>query len=105
MSICWKCGQDEGTNHFNGKGCPDGMVSIVGGSYQTASPTNTIEAANPSIVISYGLEKIEPLTGKFFILKQGEEIINKEGIVASKLNEVIEKVNRMMDYLNQGVKP
>jgi len=57
-----------------------------------------------------GLEKIEPLTGQFFILKQGDEIISREGgedwrnqVVASKLNEVIEKVNLMMDYLNQGV--
>ena len=58
-----------------------------------------------------GLEKIEPLTGQFFILKQGDEIISREGgedwrnqVVASKLNEVIEKVNLIMDYLNQGVK-
>jgi hypothetical protein len=57
-----------------------------------------------------GLEKIEPLTGQFFILKQGDEIISREGgedwrnqVVASKLNEVIEKVNLIMDYLNQGV--
>jgi len=50
-----------------------------------------------------GLEKIEPLTGQFFILKQGDEIISREGVVASKLNEVIEKVNLIMEYLNQGV--
>ena len=58
-----------------------------------------------------GLEKIEPLTGQFFILKQGDEIISREGgedwrnqVVASKLNEVIEKLNLVMDYLNQGVR-
>ena len=58
-----------------------------------------------------GLEKIEPLTGQFFILKQGDEIISREGgedwrnqVVASKLNEVIEKVNLIMEYLNKGVK-
>ena len=58
-----------------------------------------------------GLEKIEPLTGQFFILKQGDEIISREGgedwrnqVVASKLNEVIEKMNLIMEYLNKGVK-
>ena len=58
-----------------------------------------------------GLEKIEPLTGRFFILKQGDEIISREGsedwrnqVVASKINEVIEKLNLVMDYLNKGVK-
>ena len=57
------------------------------------------------------LEKIEPLTGQFFILKQGDEIISREGgedwrnqVVASKLNEVIERQNRIIDYLNEMVK-
>lgn len=48
-----------------------------------------------------GLEKIEPLTGQFFILKQGDEIISREGVVASKLNEVIERLNTVIEVMNK----
>lgn len=87
MSICWKCGQDEGTAHYSGKGCPTGLASIVGSPCFITDPTSTLE------VVHSGLEKIEPL-GRYY---SHDDIINK-------LNEVIEAVNKMMEVMNQGMK-
>ena len=47
-----------------------------------------------------GLEKIEPLKIKVFF----GDTFGQTTDVANKLNEVIEKVNLMMEVMNKGVK-
>ena len=47
-----------------------------------------------------GLEKIEPLK----VLSVFNNIFSNDDAVASKLNQVIENQNKIIDYLNQQVK-
>ena len=101
MSICWKCGQDEGTAHYNGKGCPTGLASIVGSPCFITDPTSTLE------VVHTGLEKIEPLSMVYTghtengisYCTGSRPADNRE--LMTKLNEVIEAVNKMMEVMNK----
>ena len=52
------------------------------------------------VVIGAGLEKIEPLNPR----NVSSEYWNATHENRAKLNEVIEKLNLVMDYLNKGVK-
>lgn len=94
MILCWKCGQDEGTAHYNGKGCPTGLASIVGSPCFITDPTSTLE------VVHSGLEKIEPLAQEIM----GMNFTTADMNIINKLNEVIEAVNKMMEVMNKGVK-
>ena len=59
---------------------------------------NELLISSGEIAIS-GLEKIEPLAHELTRMSFTTADMN----IALKLNEVIEKVNLIMEYLNQGV--
>ena len=85
--ICPKCG-------FSGN-------FIVNGDRFCASCSCFIAKAFPSEPPSIsGLEKIEPLNPR----NVSSEYWNATHENRAKLNEVIEKLNLVMDYLNKGVK-
>ena len=85
--ICPKCG-------FSGN-------FIVNGDRFCASCSCFIAKAFPSEQPSIsGLEKIEPLK----VPSVFNNIFSNDDAVASKLNQVIENQNKIIDYLNQQVK-
>ena len=60
---------------------------------------NELLISSGEIAIS-GLEKIEPLK----VPSVFNNIFSNDDAVASKLNQVIENQNKIIDYLNQQVK-
>lgn len=94
--ICPICGFNEA---INGSRCGDCGFYITGTITEKDCGTQIILSSESKTEIS-GLEKIEPFKEFFWNVPTTGAAFE----ISNKLNEVIEKVNLMMEVMNKGVK-